>query len=294
MTDSLNTELSPYSALSWQLAMGVDEAIAEQPIDRTLPSAAISVMPAQSSGTGISEGISEKGFSENLAAQYVEGERIASYKPPVQKPVSLVPSFVPGHVHATTLDELRAELQAFEGCALKKTSKNLVFADGNPHARIMMVGEAPGEDEDRQGLPFVGVSGKLLDKMIGCIGLDRTNVYISNIVPWRPPGNRNPTDSEVAVCLPFTEKHIAIVKPKFLILLGGVAVKSLLKSKDGITKMRGKEFTYTTTDLVTNEAVTIPCFPMFHPAYLLRQASQKRLAWNDLLLLKKAIDASAN
>ncbi len=285
MTDSLNPELTPYSALSWQLAMGVDEAIAEQPIDRTLPVAALSVMPAQSS---------EKGFSENLAAQHIEGERVSSYKAPVQKPISLVPSFVPGHVHATTPDELRAEMQAFEGCALKKTSKNLVFADGNPQASIMMVGEAPGEDEDRQGLPFVGVSGKLLDKMMGCIGLDRTNVYISNIVPWRPPGNRNPTDSEVAVCLPFTEKHIAIVKPKFLILLGAVAVKSLLNRRDGITKMRGKQFTYTYTDVVTNEAVTIPCFPMFHPAYLLRQASQKRLAWNDLLLFKKATESGTN
>ncbi len=287
MTDSLNSDLSPYSALYWQLAMGVDEAVAEQPVDRRVTPVTASVSVSITSVQGFSEN-----SADSLTGQHIEIARALPVVP-VQKP-TLVPSFVPGNVHATNLEELRAELQAFEGCALKKTSKNLVFADGNPTASIMMVGEAPGEDEDRQGLPFVGVSGKLLDKMIGCIGLDRTNVYISNIVPWRPPGNRNPTDSEVAVCLPFTERHIAIVRPKFLILLGAVAVKSLLKSKDGITKIRGKQFTYTYTDVVTNEAVTIPCFPMFHPAYLLRQASQKRLAWNDLLLFKKAIESGTH
>ena len=284
MTDSLNSDLSPLSALSWQLAMGVDEAISDIAADRRLsPSISTNMVNVASPATG---------FSENtVASQHIAIER-AVVSPLKPLTPSTVPSFVPSAVHATTLHELRAELQAFEGCALKKTSKNLVFADGNPAASIMLVGEAPGEDEDRQGLPFVGVSGKLLDKMLGCIGLDRTNTYISNIVPWRPPGNRNPTDSEVAVCLPFTEKHIAIVKPKYLILLGAVAVKSLLKTKDGITKIRGKQYTYTYTDIASGEPVTIPCFPMFHPAYLLRQASQKRLAWNDLLLFKKAIESA--
>ncbi len=275
MTDSLNSELSDYSALSWQLAMGVDEAMADTPPDRRLAPAVVPPV---------------MGFSEHTSVS-----RQMDIERPVVSPLKLftpasIPSFVPGEVHAKTLDELRVELQAFEGCALKKTSKNLVFADGNAAASIMMIGEAPGEDEDRQGLPFVGVSGKLLDRMLGCIGLNRTNTYISNIVPWRPPGNRNPTDSEVAVCLPFTEKHIAIVKPKFLILLGAVAVKSLLKTKDGITKIRGKVFTYTYTGIESGQSVSIPCFPMFHPAYLLRQASQKRLAWNDLLHFKKAIE----
>lgn len=284
MTDSLNSDLSPLCALSWQLAMGVDEAVSDIAPDRRLSP---SIIPVMVNGPS-----PNTGFSENtVASQHIEVER-AVVSPLKPLAPSAVPSFVPSTVHATTLDELRAELAAFEGCALKKTSKNLVFADGNPSASIMLVGEAPGEDEDRQGLPFVGVSGKLLDKMLGCIGLDRTNTYISNIVPWRPPGNRNPTDSEVAVCLPFTEKHIAIVKPKYLILLGAVAVKSLLKTKDGITKIRGKQFTYTYTDIASGEAVTIPCFPMFHPAYLLRQASQKRMAWNDLLLFKRAIESS--
>jgi uracil-DNA glycosylase len=275
MTDSLNplsnSELSPYSALQWQLAMGVDEAMVEEAPDRRLSPAIINNIPAPVTG-----------FAESgLASQHIEIERVV--------PPPLVQTFT-----AKTLDELRAELVAFEGCALKKTSKNVVFADGNPDASIMLVGEAPGEDEDRQGLPFVGVSGILLNKMLACIGLDRTSVYISNIVPWRPPGNRNPTDSEVAVCLPFIEKHIAIVKPNYLILLGAVAVKSLLKTKDGITKLRGKEFTYTYTDVVSGDTVTIPCFPMFHPAYLLRQASQKRLAWNDLLAFKKATQSQLN
>jgi len=260
--------------------MGVDEAMGDVAPDRRLSA---TVAPV------VMEAPAPQGFSENLAAsQHIAIERVL---PSIPKALPL--SFVPSAVHATNLDELRAELQAFEGCALKKTSKNLVFADGNPASPIMIVGEAPGEEEDRNGLPFVGVSGKLLDRMMSFIGLDRTNIYISNIVPWRPPGNRNPTDSEVAVCLPFTERHIAIVKPKFLVLLGAVAVKSLLKSKDGITKIRGKQLSYTYNDIESGAQVTIPCFPMFHPAYLLRQASQKRLAWNDWLGFIKAVNSPA-
>ncbi len=257
MNAVLNSQ-SELSALAWQLAMGADEAVAEVAPDRRVsisPVAPVRELPPMDSA------------------------RAAS-------------SFVPGDVHATTLEALRAELQAFEGCALKKTSKNLVFADGNPAASIMIVGEAPGEDEDRMGIPFVGVSGKLLDRMLGFIGLDRTHTYISNIVPWRPPGNRNPTDTEIAGCLPFTQRHIAIIKPTFLILLGAVAVKSLLNTKDGITRLRGRQLSYTYTDIENGTTVTIPCFPMFHPAYLLRQAAQKRLAWNDLLHFKKAIEPS--
>lgn len=276
MTDSLNPSLPPYGALSWQFAMGVDETITDIAVDRRIVPATV-ISPVAVEGPAVT------GFSEAHKTQQIITKNPAP---------SLASMDVPGIVHATTLDQLRAELQVFEGCALKRTAKNLVFADGNPQAPIMMVGEAPGEDEDRQGLPFVGLSGKLLDRMMACIGLDRTGVYISNIVPWRPPGNRNPTDSEVAVCLPFIERHIALVKPKYLILLGAVAVKSLLKTKDGITKLRGKQLTYTYTDVAGNIPVTIPCFPMFHPAYLLRQASQKRLAWNDLVHFKKAINAT--
>ncbi len=166
---------------------------------------------------------------------------------------------------------------------------NLVFADGNPNASIMLVGEAPGEDEDRQGLPFVGVSGKLLDRMLATIGLDRTNVYISNVLFWRPPGNRSPTDAEIAACLPFAERHIALVQPKILVLLGGVAAKTLLRTKDGITRLRGRWVDYT-PQLGRTDVSPIRCLPIYHPAYLLRQPGAKRQAWRDLLLLKKGIN----
>jgi DNA polymerase len=192
---------------------------------------------------------------------------------------------------ASSIAALREELLRFEGCALKKTAMNLVFADGNPASSVMFVGEAPGEDEDRQGVPFVGVSGKLLDRMLAAIGLDRTSVYISNILFWRPPGNRSPTDAETAACLPFAERHIALVQPKILVPLGGVAAKNLLRTKDGITRIRGRWTEYT-PHLGREDTPPIRCLPMYHPAYLLRQPGAKRQAWKDLLLLKKGIDES--
>jgi DNA polymerase len=180
----------------------------------------------------------------------------------------------------------------FEGCALRHTAMNLVFADGNPSAPVMFIGEAPGEDEDRQGKPFVGVSGQLLDRMLNAAGLDRkTNAYISNILFWRPPGNRSPTDAEIASCLPFAERHIALVKPQFLVLLGGVAAKSLLRSKEGITRLRGRWVDYM-PPLGSELTEPIPCLPMYHPAYLLRQPGAKRQAWNDILLLITRIKQS--
>jgi DNA polymerase len=180
-------------------------------------------------------------------------------------------------------------LLKFEGCALRHTAMNLVFADGNPEAPVMFIGEAPGEDEDRQGKPFVGVSGKLLDRMLAPIGLDRTNIYISNILFWRPPGNRSPTDSEIAACLPFAERHISLIKPKLLILLGGVAAKSLLRTKEGITRIRGRWTEYH-PPLGSGLTEPIPCLPIYHPAYLLRQPAAKRQAWNDVLQLQKRIN----
>lgn len=190
-------------------------------------------------------------------------------------------------VKAQTLEGLRQELADFEGCALRHTAMNLVFADGNPAARIMLIGEAPGEDEDRQGKPFVGVSGKLLDKMLGSIDLDRSQVYISNVLFWRPPGNRSPTDAELAACLPFVERHIALINPNLLIFLGGVAAKTMLRTKEGITRLRGKWTDYTPSE--GGENSRIPALPIYHPAYLLRQPGAKRQAWNDLLRLKKFI-----
>ena len=185
---------------------------------------------------------------------------------------------------AKTLEELRAILEKFDGCALKATATQLVFADGNPKARLMFVGEAPGRDEDIEGLPFVGRSGKLLDRMLAAVGLDRTSVYIANIVPWRPPGNRTPTPQESQICLPFILRQIELADPDVLVCLGGPSAQALLGIKDGITKTRGRWFTFNTGKR------EIRAIPTFHPAFLLRSPLQKRFAWRDFLAIKKALD----
>jgi uracil-DNA glycosylase family 4 len=184
---------------------------------------------------------------------------------------------------AANLDELRAMLEKFEGCALRTTAKQLVFADGNPQARVMFVGEAPGREEDLEGLPFVGRSGKLLDQMIAAIGLDRTNAYIANIIPWRPPGNRTPTPQESHICLPFILRQIELVNPDVLVCMGNPSTQTLLGVKDGIKRTRGRWFNFHTG---TRE---IRAIGIFHPAYLLRSPLDKRLAWRDLLAIKKAL-----
>jgi DNA polymerase len=185
---------------------------------------------------------------------------------------------------AKTLDELRTILDNFEGCALKSTASQLVFADGNPEARLMLVGEAPGRDEDIEGLPFVGRSGKLLDRMLAAIGFDRTSVYIANIVPWRPPGNRTPTPQESQTCLPFILRQIELADPDILVCLGGPSAQTLLGIKEGITKTRGRWFAFETGKR------EIRAMPTFHPAFLLRSPLQKRFAWRDFLAIKKALD----
>jgi len=186
---------------------------------------------------------------------------------------------------ANTLEELREKLLAFEGCGLRATATQLVFADGNPEAEIMFVGEAPGADEDRIGRPFVGRAGQLLDKMLAAIGLDRTRVYIANVVPWRPPGNRTPTPLETSACLPFIRRQIALVNPKILICLGAASTQTLLATKDGIMRLRGRWLDY------DGESGRIPALAMLHPAYLLRQPGHKKLAWADLRALAKKIEA---
>lgn len=186
---------------------------------------------------------------------------------------------------ATTLDELKAALAGFEGCALKATAKNLVFSDGNPNGRVMIVGEAPGADEDRIGLPFVGRSGQLLDRMLAAIGLTRQeHVYIANLLPWRPPGNRTPTPQEVAICLPFIQRQIELADPDILVCIGGPSAQGLL-GVSGILASRGRWMDYETGTR------TIRAIATLHPAYLLRQPLQKRLAWRDLRALKAALDA---
>jgi DNA polymerase len=188
---------------------------------------------------------------------------------------------------AQNLDELRAALDAFDGCGLKRTASRLVFADGNPKARLMLVGEAPGAEEDRQGLPFVGRAGQLLDRMLAAIGLDRTRVYIANVVPWRPPGNRAPTPQETAACLPFMERQIALVDPAIIVCLGGSSAQTLLRIKDGIMRARGKWYDYVLDN--GGETHHIRAFATLHPAYLLRTPVQKRLAWRDLREISKAL-----
>jgi uracil-DNA glycosylase len=187
---------------------------------------------------------------------------------------------------AGTLEELRAALSGFEGCALKSTAMNLVFADGNPESGVMLVGEAPGEDEDRQGLPFVGQSGKLLDRMLACIGLDRGSAYITNILPWRPPGNRKPHPGEILACLPFVERHVELVRPKAILLLGGTSASALLNSTAGITRLRGRWFDYAPP----GATAPIPALATYHPAYLLRQPAQKRDAWRDLVAFSRRLE----
>jgi uracil-DNA glycosylase len=188
---------------------------------------------------------------------------------------------------APTLEALRELMEKFDGCALKSTATRLVFADGNPKARVMFVGEAPGRDEDIEGLPFVGRSGKLLDRMIGAIGLDRTSAYIANVIPWRPPGNRTPTPQETQICLPFIQRQIELVNPDVLVTLGNPSTQTLLSTREGIMRTRGKWFDYDTGTRV------IRALPTFHPAYLLRSPAYKRMSWLDLRAIAKALAGGA-
>lgn len=183
---------------------------------------------------------------------------------------------------ASSISELRQAVAAFEGCALKATARNTVFSDGVDDAPVLIIGEAPGKDEDEQGKPFVGRSGQLLDRMLATIGIDRqSNVLISNTIYWRPPGNRDPTQGEIVACLPFVERLIELSRPKLLILTGKAAAHTVLKREDGVMKLRGRRLAYSRED----QDAPINAMVMLHPAYLLRQPQQKRLAWNDLLLV---------
>ena len=257
----------PASVLRWYADAGVDEAIGDEPLNR---------------------------FKESAAAAAAKRTPPPSSPMSTPSPAAKMPAPENGSAHsathlaqaANTVAELKAAVEAFEGCGLKKFASNTVFADGNPEARIMFIGEAPGADEDRQGKPFVGVSGQLLDKMLKSIELDRaTNAYITNIVFWRPPGNRTPTDQEISSCLPFVQRHVELVDPAVLVFVGGMAAKTLLAKTMGITKLRGHWYEYETPGMVR----PVPCTALFHPAYLLRSPQQKRLAWRDLLSIKQKL-----
>jgi DNA polymerase len=191
---------------------------------------------------------------------------------------------------ADSLSALRDAIAAFDGSALRETATNLVFADGARESGLMMIGEAPGADEDRLGRPFVGQSGQLLDRMLASVGLVREGgFYITNILPWRPPGNRTPTDAEIALFLPFVMRHIALVRPHHVVLLGGVSAKALLRAKEGITRLRGRWHQVEVEGLGS-----LPMLATLHPAYLLRTPAAKRDAWADLLLLRRTLDAQSH
>ncbi len=253
--------------LQWYEAAGVDLAVGEEPINRF----------AQSS----SAALSARGPAPAPAAPREGPPAPAIAAPGADADPKTARELA---AKANTLDALRETLANFEGCGLRLRATNLVFADGNPEAEIMFVGEAPGREEDLQGKPFVGRSGQLLDRMLKSIGLDRTRVYIANTVPWRPPGNRTPAPSEVAVCLPFLHRQIELVAPRVLVTLGGAAAATLFEETTGITRIRGQWRDLTVNDHTMRAVATL------HPAYLLRQPAAKRLVWQDLLTIRRALD----
>ncbi len=231
--------------LKAQVEMGADEAISDKPANNE------AISPPQQ----IAQPTTEMPQQGGQAAKYAEIKWQA----------------------IETLQALRQKCENFNGCELKKTATNIVFADGNPQAEIMIIGEAPGSEEDRQGKPFIGEAGKLLDKMLASIAINRQNSYITNIILWRPPGNRTPTPEEIDMFEPIIKQHIRIIKPKIIATLGGTAAKTLTGNSDGILKQRGRWHDY------NNDGEKIPLLPMLHPAYLLRMPQQKKLAWEDLL-----------
>jgi uracil-DNA glycosylase family 4 len=256
--------------LAFYLEAGVDCALGEEPVNRlaepeTMPAAPEAAAPPAPPARAMPAPL-----------PLIRGE-------PPPAPDAAIASAREAARTAPTLEALRALLQTFDGCALRKTATQLVFADGNPQARIMFVGEAPGRDEDIEGLPFVGRSGKLLDRMIAAIGLDRSSAYIANVIPWRPPGNRTPTPQETQICLPFVRRQIELVNPDVLVTLGNPSTQALLGTREGIMRSRGKWLDYDTGTRV------IRALPTFHPAYLLRSPSYKRMSWQDLRAIAKVL-----
>ncbi|MFZ2004254.1 MAG: uracil-DNA glycosylase [Stellaceae bacterium] len=286
--------------LEWQIEMGADEAIGEAAIDHlaAAPLAPFAGLRATSPTMGEafstpapSMGEGRVGmtpaptpprsapFQANSTAAAPPRALIESAAEPVQSARGLA-------AQAETIDALATLIAGFDACPLKRTATNTVFADGNPEAPVMIVGEAPGADEDRIGRPFVGRAGQLLDRMLAAIGLDRTGVQITNVIYWRPPGNRKPTAPEIASCLPFVFRHIVLSRPKVLVLAGGTAASTLLDTTDGITRLRGRWFDLAVPGL----DAPVPTLPMFHPAFLLRAPERKREAWRDLLALKAKLN----
>ncbi|MDO9712308.1 uracil-DNA glycosylase [Paracraurococcus lichenis] len=249
------------AALRLQIDWGADEALEEAALDRTVARTPAPATPAR-----------------QAPALVLPTRAVVGAPPAVTRAAALA-------AQADNLPALREAMAAFDGSPLRETATNLVFADGVPESGLMLIGEAPGGDEDRLGRPFVGVSGQLLDRMLASIGLRREeSFYITNILPFRPPGNRTPTDAEISLFLPFVLRHIALARPRHLVLLGGVAAKSLLRSKEGITRLRGRWH-----EVTKNDGQSLPALATLHPAYLLRNPAAKRDAWVDLLLLQRSL-----
>lgn len=264
--------------LAFYLDAGVDCALAEDPINRMLDDAP---EPAAREAAPEPRPIVKP-------ALHAKPPPPLAFGAPPASPDAAIISARDAAATAPTLEALRELMQRFDGCALRATATQLVFADGNPQAKVVFVGEAPGRDEDIEGLPFVGRSGKLLDLMLAAIGLNRGNVYIANVIPWRPPGNRTPTPQETQICLPFIRRQIELVNPDLLVTLGNPSTQALLGTRDGIMRTRGRWFDYDTGTR------TIRALPTLHPAYLLRQPTYKRLAWQDLRAIATAIAATSN
>ena len=261
-------------ALSWQVEMGCDEALLETPVISESWQVSLADLRQQDKAKG--------------PAPHPQSE-------PAPAPSgSVASSSDQGHIAKIaaieTISELKDYMGSFEGCELKRTATNLVFSDGHPDADIMIIGEAPGKDEDRMGVPFVGSAGQLLDQMLGAVKLDRQRVYITNIIPWRPPGNRPPTIEEIEMMRPFVEKHIALVKPRFLLALGGTACKTLLGTETGIMKLRGQIQNYQSITAATSP-FTLPLMPCLHPGFLLRSPQHKSFVFQDLVALRRSYDS---
>jgi DNA polymerase len=275
MSDPLKND--PLAALAWLVDSGADETIGEEPVNRLVARPAEPARPPR-------PGFEAPRPALKPAASFTPAAQPAA-PAPAAKDSDSIASAMALAAAATSLAELKAALEGFEGCSLKKNCTNTVFADGNPASRIMFIGEAPGAEEDKQGLPFVGRAGKLLDKMMAAIHLDRSSAYITNVINWRPPMNRDPSPEEAAACLPFLRRHIELMNPGIIILLGAVAARHVMGFSEGIMKLRGRWLEYRVGD------VMIPVMATLHPAYLLRQPSHKKLAWRDLQAAEKRMQS---
>lgn len=264
--------------MEWYVEAGVDILLEDTPIDRFSEAP-----PPPRKKPPLASAQSTPSPAQRLAQKAESSPRpTPSAKPQTTLPDSAVVDMARSvATKAMSLEDLKQAMETFAGCNLKRTAKSLVFADGNPEAKIMLIGEAPGTDEDMSGLPFVGRVGQLLDKQLAAIGLDRNTSYITNVIPWRPPGNRTPTPQETEICRPFIERHIELINPDVILMLGGSSAKTLLKSSDGIMKLRGK------WSEIKTENISVKALPTLHPAYLLRQPLHKKLVWQDLLSLKQ-------